>query len=116
VGCTVHVMPVLDQRSLFYHYMLGSEPGLCLSPLEHQSSLNVRIYCNGWQWVHLEREVQVFIILTIMCYRDFRHWEESYQHMCSDKIILCWYRVLVNQRFFFLDFFFWTFFLIQLFL
>jgi hypothetical protein len=36
-----------------------------------------------------------------VCYRDFRHWDKSYQHMCSDTIIfhMCWYRVLVNQRF-----------------
>jgi hypothetical protein len=36
-----------------------------------------------------------------VCYRDFHHWEKSYQHMCSDMIIfhMCWYWVLVNQRF-----------------
>jgi hypothetical protein len=42
-----------------------------------------------------------------VCYRDFCHWEKSYQHMCYDTIIFhtCWYRVLVNQRF--PRFFFW---------
>jgi hypothetical protein len=45
-----------------------------------------------------------------LCYRDFHHWEKSYQHMCSETIFfhMCWYRVLINQWFPAIFFWIWA--------